>query len=392
MILGAGRRQLPAIVTARQMGLSAVALDPNPEAQGFQFADHAHVVDLGDYNQCVELARKHSVDGVLTIAAEYPVPTLASLCDELRLPGLSCQAATMATNKVQMRLALAAAQAPCPQFFPVTTVEEAHEAVQVVDGPVVLKPAISNGGRGVTRLAPHGSEYGLATAFERAIRWTRGGGVLVEEFVDGREFSVEAVTCNGNTCVVAVTDKLTTGPPYYVEIGHSQPAQVSAGERERLVHTAMAAIEAVGIDWSASHTEIRLGRKGPCIMEIGARLAGGCIASHLVPLSTGIDLVRAVVDLALGREPDLHPRFQRASAIRFLTPSPGVVRNISGVAAAKRVPGTAVVDVYVEPGHEVFPLLDCTCRIGHVICQAEDPSTAVRRAEIAKQKVRIETC
>jgi biotin carboxylase len=231
----------------------------------------------------------------------------------------------------------------------------------------------------------------VAKAYDRASRFTRCDGVLVEEFVDGPEFSVEAVTWRGTTHVVAVTDKLTSGPPYYVETGHSVPAQVDETKRSMLAQVAADAVAALGIDWSGSHTEIRIGPHGPRVIELGGRLGGGFITSHLVPLATGVDIVRAVISLALGREPDLRPSLQQGAAIRFVTAATaGIVQQISGVKMAQQIPGVCAVEFYVGPGQAVAPLVDCDGRIGHVIAQAQDAQAAIERASHALAEIQVD--
>lgn len=383
--------QLAAVRRAKDMGLQVVAIDPSPGSVGFRCCDAFCVADLADVVTCLDFARRHAVDGVMTIAADYPVPTVAHICSAMGLPGLTNGSAKRSTNKRHMRHALAASGALCPTSISAETLPQAIKAVRSIDGAAILKPAVSNGGRGVTRLERGASCERIATAFARAMHFTRADGIVVEEFLDGPEFSVEALTYGGRTHVVAVTDKLTAGDPYCVEVGHSQPSRLGTGQINALKAAANAGIAALGIDWSASHAEIRLTSRGPHIMEIGARLGGGYITSHLVPLSTGIDMIGAAISVALGREPALQSTHTRGAAIRFFTPAPGVVERISGLDIASQVPGVRVLDLPLEPGDTVRPLRDSTGRVGHVICEAGDAAGAIRSAEQAKHLVRIET-
>lgn len=391
MILGAGQMQLPAFHAAHQLGCRVVAVDRSSDAPGSALADAFHTLDLSDIAGCIAIARRHDVDGALVLAADYPIPALAAVCEALHLPGPSTAAARRATNKAAMRSALHAAGVPVPAWFVVSTGADAREAVRRIDGGAVVKPADSSGSRGITCLEPACPDEDIAGAFDRATRFSRSGQVLVEAFVDGPEFSIEAVTFRGRTQVVAVTDKVTSGPPFFVEIGHSQPSQWPEAVAARLGALATAAVAALGIDNTGSHTEIRLGRDGPQVIEIGARLGGGFITTHLVPLSTGVDLVRAVVQIALGIDPDIHHTRDMGAAIRFLTPPAGRVLRISGLDDAARIPGVEAIVVGRKIGDRIEPLLDASARIGHVICGAPDAATAIRRAERARDLITIAT-
>ncbi len=390
LVLGARRNQLPMIAAAREMGLRVVAIDNQPQAVGLALADEAHTFDLADVERCFEVARRASARGVVTAAADYPVPTLAALCEALGLSGLSRDAARCATNKKAMRQRLAAAGVPGPASLPAATLEDAQAARRALRGDTIFKPALSQGGRGITQVAADAPSELVAEAFQRAAAATRGDGVLIEEFVAGPEFSVETITCGGKTTVVAVTDKQTSGTPYWVETGHSQPSQAAAADIEALRAAAIAAIAALGIDNAAGHTEARLTAHGPKIMEVGARLGGGSITSHLVPLSTGVNMNHAALQVALGRQPDLLSTRQRGAAMQFLLPPPGVVRHIAGVEAVRQMPGVVELQIDVEPGQLVRPLLDASCRVGYVICEAADAATALGCAAAAIRGITFE--
>ena len=392
MILGARRAQLAAIRTGLKLGLKIVAIDPDPTAPGLELATIGLVYDLADQDAILAEARKHEIDGIMTMAADYPMPTIGHVCAALDLPGPHPDAVARATNKRLMRIALSAAGVRCPRFFHVDSLAQARQAVSDLGAPVVFKPAMSQGGRGVTRIPAGCSDAGIERAFLRALRETRKDDVLVEEFVDGPEFSIETLTHAGTTKVVAVTDKLTSGAPYFVELGHNQPSRWSTDQVELLCDTAIQAVTALGIDRAAGHTEIRLGSSGPVVMEVAARLGGGFITSHLVPFSTGVDLVAAAIRLAMGAAPDLLPRKEgRAAAVRFLSAPSGVVTRVEGLDAARRMEGVEEIEIYVQPNDYLGPLMDASGRAGHVICRAQEPERAILLAERAMRSIRILT-
>lgn len=391
LVLGAGTNQAPLYRAARAMGLCVIGIDPNPHAVAFENADASHVCDLGDYDACYRIARDAGIDGVLTIAADFPMPTLAGLAHALELKGPSPEAALRATDKQHMRRAFAQAGVSSPRSRPAGSLEEFVQAAHEFGGQIIVKPSRSSGGRGVTALAPDAPRDSLRAAFDHCLVHARGQDILVEEFVTGPEYSVEGLTCGGRTRIAAITEKLTSGPPHFVEVGHNQPPDLSADAEQLLRETALAAIEALGIDDSASHVEIKLSNSGPQVIEAAARLGGGFIASHLVTLSTGVDFLQAAIRVALGDQPELAPPLERGSAVRFIVSKPGRIDRIEGAGQARELPGVAEVELYVQPGDVIQSLTDATSRLGHVICSGADRAEAVQRADAASRLVTITT-
>lgn len=392
MILGARRTQVPAIRKALEMGLRVVVVDPDPDAPGLALASARSVHDLANISALLELARTERVDGILTLAADYPMRAVAVISKALDLPGPSPATVEAATNKLVMRKALERAGIQCPRYLNVRDLDSAKSALASLASPAIFKPAMSHGGRGITRVDPRSTPALIEKAFQRALDESRAGGVMVEEFVDGPEFSVETLSYGGRTQVIAVTDKLTSGSPHYVEIGHNQPSRWPAEQLELLRTVTIQAVGALGIDQAAAHTELRLTQRGPVIMEVAARLGGGFINSHLVPLSSGVDMVAAAIQIALGDLPDTTPReTSHSAAIRFLSAPPGKVTRVDGLDESLRVEGLADLEIYVQPGDLVGVMMDARDRLGHVICYGKDVDQAVARAELARQHIRIVT-
>ncbi len=391
LVLGAGRAQLPVLHTARRLGLSVLAADPDPAAPGFAWADAHLCCDLGDVARLTAEARGWGAEGALTFAADYPMPALAALCDALGLPSPGAAAVLRATNKAHMRRALADAGVACPGFEHVHDLDAARAAARRLGGDVVLKPAQSSGGRGVSGVPASAPPAVLDTAFAHAAAYSRGGqGVMVERCILGDEFSVELLCHGGQAQVLAVTDKLTTGAPHFVEVGHQQPSRLAPPARAAVEAAALATVRALGIDTAAAHVELRLADEGPVIMEAAARAGGGCIASHLVPLSTGIDMVAACIAIALGDTPRLHPqRAPLAAAIRFVTAPAGTIAGLAGLDEARALDGVVEAEAYVAPGQRIGRLVDATARCGHAIATGPTVAAAIARAEAARDRIRV---
>ena len=392
LVLGAGALQVPAIQTARRMGLRVVVLDANPAAPGLRLGDVGRVIDIIDGEACLALAKEERVNGVVHICCEVSMQVLGRINDELGLHGVGLATAIRATNKEKMRRAFEAGGAPSPKSIGAARAGEALRAVRALGFPAIVKPSRNSGSRGVSRLGPGTSREAVLEAFRWAVRESRDHSAVVEQFVEGPEFSVEMLFWNNHCKVLAVTDKVTTGDPHYVETGHSQPTRLNACDRERVVDAALRGVKALGINWSAAHAEVKLTPAGPFLMEIGARLGGDFITTELVPRSTGIDMVAAAISLALGEEPDLTPQHSpRAAAVRYLTPSPGTVTGITGVERARTMPGVRIVEARTQVGAVVPEITSSLSRVGHVIAEGATAEAAITAAERARDAITITT-
>ena len=393
IVLAAGRLQIPAIATAKRLGIRVVALDGDPCAPGLALADLPVVIDITNPKACLEIAVREKADGVIHICCEVAMNALGLINEALGLPGLNPAAVARATNKAKMRRAFEAAGAPSPRSFGVATEKEAEAVVELLQWPIIIKPSRNSGSRGVTFLADQSDRPAFLAAFSRAVGCSRDHDAVIEEFVEGPEFSVEILVWDQNVHVLAVTDKRTTGAPFFVETGHSQPSLFRCADLQAVTDAAIRGVKALGIDWSAAHAEVRLSPRGPVLMEIGARLGGDFITTELVPLSTGIDMVAASVHLALGTRPNVNERMhsEQGAAIRYFTPPSGIVHSINGVDQAKSMPGVRIVEMGLNVGELVPELTSSLSRVGHVIATGTTGEEAIVRAEAAIETVRIVT-
>ena len=265
--------------------------------------------------------------------------------------------------------------------------ELSHAAAQL-GFPVIIKPTDGVGSKGVSRVDQPAA---LARAWERGMEVCRSGVLVCEEFVEGPEVSIEGLTIGPEPHLVAITDKITSGPPYFVETGHTQGSSLSPEHQEALRAAARCGILALGLENCATHSEIRMGPNGPRIMEIGARLGGDRITSDLVPLSTGVDLVAANLRLAMGDSPDLTPLRSEGAAIRYFLPEPGIVEAVDGREESRGAPGVVDWVLDVAPGGRVPPLRSSLTRVGHVVTRGGTPEEAARSAERSRSLLQIRT-
>ncbi len=380
--------QLPAIIRAKELGHYVAVADYNPKAVGIPFADEYFNASTIDPKAVVAAAREFKAEGVMTLATDMPMRSVAAVAEAMNLPGISMDSAIKATDKGEMIKAFKQAGVESPWFFVVNNKNEFDEIRDSFSYPCVLKPTDNAGSRGVM-LVNDREELDGAYEFSRVNG--RSGAVIIEEYMTGHEVSVEIIASHGEVNILAVTDKLTTGAPHFVELGHNQPSTLNEDSIDLIRDLAARAVKSIGLTDGPAHVEIMLTDDGPKMIELGARMGGDCITTHLVPYSTGIDMIKATIDMALGKEPDIKPKFKKGSAIRFLTPDPGYVVSINGVNEAQRKPGIKDVLVSVNIGDEVKEIESSLNRSGYVIAQAEDAFSAVKACENAMQSILILT-
>ena len=230
----------------------------------------------------------------MTLATDMPMRSIAAACEELGLCGISVDTAVKATDKGEMIKTFEKNGIEHPWYFVVDSLEKLESVCDNITYPCISKPTDNSGSRGVI-LINNSSE--LKAALEYSCSNSRGGCVIVEEYMKGPEVSVEVFVLDGVPHVLNVTDKLTTGAPHFVEMGHSQPSRLAAEDQQKIRDLACRAVKAVGIHCGPAHVEIMLTKEGPKMVELGARMGGDCITTHLVPLSTGVDMIKAPIDI-----------------------------------------------------------------------------------------------
>lgn len=391
MILGASILQLPAIRQAKQMGIKVVAVDMNPNAVGFlEDKIECEVVSTIDIPAVLKVAKKHKIQGIMTLASDMPMRTVAVVAKELGLVGISEDTARKATNKALMRDALHEFGVPIPKYFKVSDKEEYMSVIQNFQNAYIVKPADNSGSRGIYVVFDNTDNEAAEAAYDYSRKYSRNGEVVVEEYMRGPEVSVETIVLNGICYVIQITDKLTTGAPHFVEMGHSQPSMLIDSTKQKIAEVAIAANHALGIMNGPSHTEIIVTEEGPKIVELGARLGGDCITTHLVPLSTGINMVDTCIKIALGEEPDLEVKYQMSSAIRYFQQQAGRIKHISGIEIAKQIPGLAEISIVHGEGEYITDITDSASRMGFVIAKSDTPTSAIQICEKVINCIEIE--
>lgn len=386
MIIGASVLQLPAIHRAKELGYYVGVVDYNPNAIGVPFADEYFNVSTIDVEGVVEAAKEFRPDGIMTLATDMPMRSIAAACEKLGLPGISPDTAIKSTDKGEMIKAFDENDVEHPWYFVLSEPNDLETVIDKITFPCVSKPTDNSGSRGVILI--HNRDE-LEKAIDYSSQNGRSGGVIVEQYLQGKEVSVEVVVTDGNAYILNVTDKLTTGTPHFVEMGHTQPSQLKKNDLEKIHDLACRAVKAVGIKNGPAHVEIMLTETGPKMIELGARMGGDFIATHLVYLSTGIDMIEATIRISCGETPDIERKFNKGCAIRYFNTSCGVIDTIDGVEEAKQIPGVKEVMFTKQIGDTIGEIGSSMDRVGFVIAQGNTAEDAVRICESACDKINI---
>lgn len=387
LVVGASILQLPAILKAKEMGHYVAVADYDPEAVGIPYADEYYNASTIDIDAITDIARVFKPDGIMTLATDMPMRSVAKASELLGLKSISFDTAVRATDKYEMIRAFNECGVPTPWYFKIKTRGELLNIIEDLTFPCIMKPTDNAGSHGVVLV--HNVDE-LMKNYEYSRNNSRNGCVIIEEYLKGDEVSVEVMVVNGNVHILQITDKITTGSPHFVEMGHTEPSRMSDNIQRQIKIVAENAVRAVCIDNGPSHVEMMVTERGPVMIELGARMGGDNITTHLVPLSTGIDMTEATINVALGGKPDLIPKYKKGSAIRYIEAPVGKIKSITGIGLAKSIPGVIQVSLTKNTGDYSTEISCSNDRIGFIISQGNDADEAASICESALKCIKIE--
>ncbi len=393
MIIGAGILQMPVIEIAKDMGLKTIVTDYNPNAPGLKIADVPIIMSTKDIEGTVRVAKQYAekdrIDGVITVGTDASM-TVAAVANALGLPGIKFENAEAATNKIKMRARFKQHNVPSPDFAECWSLEDAYKFADSHNYPLVIKPSDNMGARGVVRID---SREEVLEKFEHAKKYSPTGELIIEEFMDGFELSIDALIFNGKIVITGIADRMIDFEPYFVEIGHIMPSELPKEKQEQAIDVMIKGVKALGITLGAAKGDIKVTSKGAMVGEIAARLSGGFMSAYTYPLSTGVNLIKAAIKIALNQKPtenELKPKFHKVAVEKAIIPQPGYILNISGIDEAKKIPGIAEIFLRVKPG-EIFKTPTSNVeKAGNVIGVAKTRKEALKIVDQALKRIKIE--
>ncbi len=366
LIFGVGPLQQSIINRAKKMGLYTVGIDPCEDATCRGDVDAFEVVGGQDYEGTCAVVEKYGIDAIVTAATDKPLVMMARIAKKYGFPFYSVETAQWSTDKFQMKQRFELGDVPHARGHLVKSVEETADMVY----PVIVKPRDNSGSRGVKLCRTKGE---LEQSMAEALEYSKLDSVLVEEFIEGQEYSIEGLHYDGTSEVIQFTEKKTTEFPYNVELGHIQPAHISEENKQKIREIVTKIGKALKFENCPSHTELKINERGIFVIETSPRLGGDYITSTLTPLSTGINMEDQLLHIALGEDVDTQTgREEKASGVCFLNLPCGNVTAIdSAINEVSSWPNVYSFATSLKVGDEVHPITSSLNRYGQFIVMGE---------------------
>lgn len=309
LILGAGLMQKPAILSAKELGFNTVVIDADEKACSIPLADEFRKIDLKDkegiFSFAKELKERNGLKAVFTAGTDFSA-SVSFVCEKMNLPSHSYEAALNASDKTRMRSCFKENNVPSPKYFRISQKEYDNNLLEKIlseiEYPFVVKPVDNMGARGCRMVR---SEEEFDSAISIAINTSRTGFAIVEEYMEGPEFSIDALVYNGSMTITGFAERHIYYPPYFIEMGHTMPAVLPEDQRNQLISVFALGVKALGLTTGAAKADIKWTKKGPMIGEIAGRLSGGYMSGWTFPYASGFNLTKEALKIACGMEPDL---------------------------------------------------------------------------------------
>ena len=360
LIFGVGPLQESIINRAKLMGLYTVGIDPAEDAICRNVVDAFEIVGGQDYDGTCAVVEKYGIDAIVTAATDKPLVMMARIAEKYHFPFYSLETAQWSTDKYQMKQRFELGDVPHAKGRLVKNVDETDDMVY----PVIVKPRDNSGSRGVKLCR---SKEELEISLGEALEVSRLDTVLVEEFIEGQEYSIEGLHYDGKNEVIQFTEKKTTEFPYNVELGHIQPANISEENKQKIRGIISRIGAALHFENCPSHTELKINDRGIFVIETSPRLGGDYITSTLTPLSTGINLEDELLKIALGEQINPQPEQIQFSGVRFFAFEEGsTIKHVPDVEFVKNWPHVVDFSFNLKEGDNVNRITSSLNRYGHL--------------------------
>lgn len=386
LMLGGGFLQNFVIKKARDLGYYVYCLDADPIAVGFESANESAVINIIDPEACLQYAKEKNVDGVLTAATDFSVLTMSYIAQEMGLPGINHASAQLIKNKAKVRKCLFDAHADDTGYsYEIASLEEACEVLPKIEFPIMMKPVDGSGSRGASKVEK-------PEDFEKACEFAMSGSIshraVAEPFVVGKEYGVESFVDNGIIHVLGVMQKDMTEPPYYAELGHAIPSGLPVEVENRIKECVRKALIAMGVNHGSVNMDILVSEDYSVhIVDVGARMGGNLIGSHIIPLGTGIDYMGNMIKAAVGDKTCWDPiSDSEPVATKLLALSPGIVKELPDFKDIERKYGVRI-EHHLHIGDEITPYRTNLDGCGYVVATGKDVEEAIALAAMVKNEI-----
>jgi biotin carboxylase len=386
LVLGAGQDQLFMIQTCKEMGYISVCVDGNPNAPGLKKADYSKAISFTEVEDvilyCKNLIKQGvNLSGVSTMGSDIP-HILHKLASHFNWVGPSLETSRWASHKFKMKNHFADKNIPIPRFGLVKNIKDIEDLRKIwgVD-KLIIKPTDRAGSRGVLMISMNDD---LNFALDYAKKYSFNNEIILEEFISGPQISTETIMLNGSAITPGFADRNYDDTknfyPIIIENGGWVPSNLSKDLRQNVCLLVESAAKALGITNGVAKGDVVICPiRGPLIIEMAARLSGGDFSESLVPMSTGINYVRTVIEISISKKPDLNKLSAQKNKVvanrYFFLPS-GNLSDIKGIEKIKEIPQLKKFELYVKP-KDILPKIESHNKRAGVFVVVGDDRTSV---------------
>jgi len=382
LVFGGSDYQLSLVKECKKMNLYTVVIDPNPAAEAKAYADAFEVVGGQDFEGTCNVVEKYNVDAIITAATDKPLVMMAQIAKKYNFNFYSEETARLSTDKFLMKQRFQEYGFPCAKG-------KIIEAVPVdMNYPIVIKPTDNSGSRGVIFCK---NKEEAMTVIEESKQYTRKPYLVAEEVVEGAEYSIESLHYNGKSKILQITEKIVTPLPYFIELGHIQPAIIEPKIRQELEELLEKVVKAFGFDNCGAHNEVKIKDGKITLIEVSPRIGGDFISSTLVNASTGINMERALIQIVLGEEPDFSEYKPEASGIFFFHFKEGLLKSITDINSILNIPEVLSYRFDLQPGDVIPKIRTGVDRYGYFILKTDNRDSLFDLKENILNQIKVNT-
>jgi biotin carboxylase len=397
IFLGAGSEQAHVLQFAQELGYKTCVLDSNVNAIGKKFADIFLECDITSTSDILKTVRDVSADGIFVHAIELSY-VVSIVSEKLGLRGIKPEAAINSTNKLKRLEIFKKNNIPCVNFGSTNNINDAKKFAQDIGYPVVIKPVDNAGSRGVILVQ---NKLNLEKYFDESLSYCKNEKlVLIEEYLQGSQISSETVIHKEKMFTTGFSDRnyenMEKYQPYFVEDGGDMPTKINSRLKSKTIETIEKSISSLGLDFGAAKGDLLIHNDTPMVIEMASRTSGGRFATHQVPMSTGVNILKPLLQMTCGDpidENDFIPKFNRGCSQRYIIPKPGKIIKVEGIEEAKKLPGvkSVIIDKDISIGVIIPDTENNATRIGVVMADGNTRDEAKYNAIKARNLIKIIT-
>lgn len=388
LILGAGLYNINVIKEIKKIGYKVIAIDRDLNAPGFVYADDYSVIDIVNREAVLKYALEMKIDGIMPIN-DFGVRTACFVSRKLNLVGNTLSTGICANDKGIMRDLWNSENLSQPKYIIINKdIEDLKIIKDKIKYPLVAKPTDCGGaGRGVS-IAKNDKE--LIDSIELAKPFAKNDRIIIEEFIEGTELTIDALSYKGNASILSISDKEKPVQKYRVATSLNFPAKISHKQRVEVEELVKNAITTIGISNGASHTEVIIDKEGkPYLVEISARGGGGHLFNTIVYENTGLNYPQEFAKILCEEKPNLKIIKNEGVVYRFFNPPIGKIKEIIISNKIDLLPYIVTYGITAKKGDVFNGLIDSMHRVGFLVAKGNTREEAIKNADEAESLIRF---